>query len=419
MTAVIGILNKEGAAIASDSAVTMTRGVRQKISNSADKMIRLTDVEPVSVMIYSDACLMSIPWDLIVRWYRYQHGRQELSTLQDYVDDFLCFLETNGFFCTKEQNKKYLSMLFDGFFGDINGPVPFLQWEDEHPSNLDIVIEAYKTVIQQKKEEYKKRGLCPRFEDYSLESFSEYVVDIVDSYLDDALYDDVHKAIREDVLDCFYFFLTHCNEDDYSGLVFTGYGKDDQFPSLVCVRVILGFDGHLAYYIRPEDNVRISDELPYAVLPFAQTDVIQTLLYGLDPKLGYSLCKTAETILDSMKSEVDFQMMINDAEEEEREVLGRIEICDLVADFRTSVQRITYGSRKTEMLNVLEDMPVNEMARFAEYLVYMTEVKRHINFAEEGVGGLVDLAVITRDKGFTWLNRKGWYDAPGEDGFKI
>ena len=55
MTAVIGILNKEGAAIAADSAVTMTRGLKQKIAYSANKMLRLSNVQPIGVMIYSNA----------------------------------------------------------------------------------------------------------------------------------------------------------------------------------------------------------------------------------------------------------------------------------------------------------------------------------------------------------------------------
>ena len=51
MTAVIGILNKEGAAIAADSAVTVSNYRGEKILNSANKMIRLSEVAPIGVMI--------------------------------------------------------------------------------------------------------------------------------------------------------------------------------------------------------------------------------------------------------------------------------------------------------------------------------------------------------------------------------
>jgi hypothetical protein len=32
-----------------------------------------------------------------------------------------------------------------------------------------------------------------------------------------------------------------------------------------------------------------------------------------------------------------------------------------------------------------------------------------MTFSPEGVGGPIDLAVITKNEGFTWLNRKSWY----------
>ena len=87
-------------------------------------------------------------------------------------------------------------------------------------------------------------------------------------------------------------------------------------------------------------------------------------------------------------------------------------------DFRRTMHDKMRKAR-TEVFRCVEKLPVREMARLAEEMVSITAVKRHINFDDEGVGGLVDLAAITRSKGFTWLNRKGWYDALGEDGFQI
>jgi hypothetical protein len=49
------------------------------------------------------------------------------------------------------------------------------------------------------------------------------------------------------------------------------------------------------------------------------------------------------------------------------------------------------------------------MARLAENLIAMTSFERHMTFSPEGVGGPIDLAVITKNDGFVWLNRKSWY----------
>lgn len=61
MTAVVGILNKRGIAIAADSAVTMNRRRNEKIANSANKMLRLCSATPISVMITGNAGFLSTP----------------------------------------------------------------------------------------------------------------------------------------------------------------------------------------------------------------------------------------------------------------------------------------------------------------------------------------------------------------------
>jgi hypothetical protein len=50
------------------------------------------------------------------------------------------------------------------------------------------------------------------------------------------------------------------------------------------------------------------------------------------------------------------------------------------------------------------------MASLAENLIHVTELYKKVQFQPENVGGLIDLALITREDGFTWLNRKSWYN---------
>ena len=75
MTAVIGILNKRGVAIAADSAVTRTREDNRKYTKNGNKMLRISNCTPVSVMITGNADFLKIPWEVIVRRYREQRYR--------------------------------------------------------------------------------------------------------------------------------------------------------------------------------------------------------------------------------------------------------------------------------------------------------------------------------------------------------
>ena len=46
----------------------------------------------------------------------------------------------------------------------------------------------------------------------------------------------------------------------------------------------------------------------------------------------------------------------------------------------------------------------------AESLISLTSLKRRMTFAEESVGGPVDVAVISKGDGFIWIKRKHYFD---------
>ena len=63
-----------------------------------------------------------------------------------------------------------------------------------------------------------------------------------------------------------------------------------------------------------------------------------------------------------------------------------------------------------QLKDLVKGYNLQEMACLAENLIKATELHRKITFQQESVGGLIDLAVITREDGFQWLNRKSWYE---------
>ena len=51
MTAIVGIINRQGVAFAADSAATVTLSSTQKISNHANKIFELSRREPVGIAL--------------------------------------------------------------------------------------------------------------------------------------------------------------------------------------------------------------------------------------------------------------------------------------------------------------------------------------------------------------------------------
>ena len=75
-----------------------------------------------------------------------------------------------------------------------------------------------------------------------------------------------------------------------------------------------------------------------------------------------------------------------------------------------SAFNIRHRNMRQKWYEAIKDYSLQEMANLAETLIKATELHRSIMSQQESVGGLIDLAVITREDGFQWLNRKSWYD---------
>lgn len=93
MSAGICIMNKNAIAMAADSAVTI--GQHIAIHNSANKLFALSRYEPVGVIIYANASFMQIPIEIIIKQYKSYLSKKKFNSLEDYVLDFINYLEVN------------------------------------------------------------------------------------------------------------------------------------------------------------------------------------------------------------------------------------------------------------------------------------------------------------------------------------
>lgn len=92
MTAEIGILNKNGVVLASDSAVTLSDGKNSKVFNSARKLFTLSKEHSVGIMIYGNASFMEVPWEVILNEFKQTIGKGVLDNTAQYVDELIRFL---------------------------------------------------------------------------------------------------------------------------------------------------------------------------------------------------------------------------------------------------------------------------------------------------------------------------------------
>ena len=306
MTVVVGILNRRGASIAADSATTNFVGRQSsngeidyqdiKIRNSGNKMLRLSDTMPVGVMIVNNASILNMPWDVIIRWYRNNKGKEAYPTVEAMVHDFLDFVEQQDFFIMNSL---------------------FIKWNYE------------------------------------------------------------------------------------TELVFTGYGKDQKYPQLIHITIKGVRNGKLIIDSQDINIYTITDERPSAILYFGQTDITATLTEDLsENEDNQEICKGMMSIFLEKRRELADRGLIDDLD---------LSIPDCYGTVKSAFNE-RHRNMRQQWYDAVKDYSLLEMASLAETLIKATELHRNIMFKEESVGGLIDLAVITREDGFQWLNRKSWYE---------
>src|SRR5262249_34063938 len=124
MTCEVAVMNKNGIALAADSALTL--GPQQKVYHTADKLFRLSDVEPVAIMTFGASEILGMPWDIVIKAYRRRLGTRRFDFIDEYTEDFLVYLEsTNSLFPDGVQQEMAREHVADYWKREILGRV----WE--------------------------------------------------------------------------------------------------------------------------------------------------------------------------------------------------------------------------------------------------------------------------------------------------
>ena len=194
---------------------------------------------------------------------------------------------------------------------------------------------------------------------------------------------------------------------NFSGLVFVGYGDREIYPACQAVEVAELVENSLRYVIC--QSVKISNNKPSEILPFAQRDVIDTVLNGVDPNLKQAYLQMFNQSIRKYNVEIATALRQAGASQV-ADLVENADLAMLVRDFNHTIsqyenERYSIPTKQTTALLSKEDL-----AEMAESLIYLTFLKRRFMSQEESVGGPVDVAVISKGEGFIWIKRKFYFD---------
>lgn len=442
MTAEIAILNKEAVVLAADSTATApipggSSRYEDKVKTfTVDKLFSLGPQHAVGIMAYESGLFMGIPWETIIKVYRETLPREKKKYLKDYAEDFLQFLQEDRLKMIPETHRDdYYKHLITGFYYYIRQDL-IQEYEDKiEEGNSPINLNSIRTITHDYIERlYAWMDKCddlPRVdikkEDFAghLQKHYKYVnkeaTEKIFENMNSAILTESHKSMLNKCAS--YLFTKNTTDTEFSsvartdelvassGIVIAGFGDLDIFPSIKSYTVFGLFGSYLNYTVEEDDS--ISFENGSLIVPFAQRDIIDRFIEGLDEE-----CKN--TIINSIMAaffSADGKKYPKDSDYYRLSKLIS-ELSPIVKDkLESSLYNVMWDifNRYSAILGadihqVVEFLPKQELALLAENLIGTTALARRVSNSQESVGWPIDVAIISKGDGFIWAKKKRYYD---------
>lgn len=414
MSSVIGILNKQAVALAADSAVTISSRENRKIFNSANKIFTLSKYHPVGVMIYNSASFMDTPWEIIIKMYRKHLKDRSFKTVEAYQKDFLKYLRTNDFFSDRNDEDSSLADFFLFWMSvlknDVQQNYPKL-FANPTSKNKNKILDILADNVDEFTENIKNREICEDFKNYTQRSFSAYTKTVFDQCIEWVFQKDLELKDRlKAKLRRFLYYQTVTKDfyQNYSGLIFVGYGEEEIYPQLIPVHISFVLDEKLRFFVDENMRAHINSSSNAIIRPFAQIDVINTILSGIDPELDSYYMDNFKKFLNKYNRLL--ANAIGNESEELAKVIRGLSTENVLKEYIKENRKIRRDKYINPLMDAVASLSKEDLAEMAESLIYLTYLKRRITFKEESVGGPVDVALITKGDGFIWIKRKHYFD---------
>jgi len=389
MTAEVAILNNQGVAIAADSAVTIgLNWGEKKIYYTAEKIFTISKKHPIGVMVNNQADFMGINWKILINEYSKELVERVFDKLEDYMKHFIVFLSEFKYITTDKQ-KEYLEYICMRTFSVIKKYYEGEQSEKKDGDNDLTKQEKTKllsSVIKKRNEELENGTIVSQdFSGDFIKSNTELIKNTAKKVFDEI---QITEKQIDDLIALLMIDAKKLESEGlfrYSGIVMVGYGEREIFPSVCSVRIFGRLGNDLIH--EAVDSNRITDEGQSMVIPFAQRDVINTFIRGIDTGLQNNLTRLFIDVLKKIGLDDD-------------------SIKQLTEYFLDKIEQMKTENYRNPILEIVASLPTINLAEMAEALINITSLRRHVSTDSDTVGGPTDVAIISKADGFVWVKRK-------------
>ncbi|MBP1909685.1 hypothetical protein [Methanolobus bombayensis] len=413
MTSEIVIMNKDAIALAADSAVTISGFSRDKIFASANKLFSLSDKCPVGIMVYGNASFMGIPWETIIKIYRAKNGNKTYNTLEEYADDFIDFLDENEMLFTQEIQEQMFKAQLYAYFNSIKGEL-FAEIQkkinEEEVVDEDVLMDLMTEIVDSQYELWEEAHKCPGFpdnlEEMILERYESSIKEIISDVFEEFPLDEETIGIMEEIVPWVFSKFPEIKNNSYSGIVVAGFGEEEIFPSFKSFFIECIICNKLKYEVERHENISLENNS--VVAPFAQREMVDIFMRGIDPSMfEFSVSFLDNSLKDFTETIIEKKQHTSETDKYREELDNHVE--RIIGGFVSSLNGIQQEHYVSPITNVVSVLPKDELASMAESLVNLTSFKRKISLDAETVGGPIDVVVISKGDGFIWIKRKHYF----------
>ncbi len=405
MTAEVAVLNCSGVALAADSAVTVGS---QKIYNSAVKLFALSKVAPVAIMVYGNAALSRVPWEVVIKEYRKTLGGKTFPKLEGYSTDFVRFIVGSKIFFDEASEQVWIrervqSCLNHVFTISMEQVDQELEGKGIEPERVKQIFREQVAVIRAVVAQNDRLTVPKKVLTRAIPKLKA-AAEQAGMYFFGDCYPELSDELGQLAIDLFQrsFF-----PGASSGIVIAGYGENEVFPSIRT----LSFDGAVpgfARYVVDAGRSQAIDtvNMSASIIAYAQEDMVATFMEGMNPLLREFVERKVEEIFGALPEALGGALQVEDANVK----ANLTKVCE---DIRVGLVQAVEAHRIEEhvnpIVNMVRALPKDELAAMAESLVNLTAFKRRVTGTLETVGGPIDVCVISKGDGLVWVKRKHYF----------
>ena len=418
MTSEVVVMNRMGIALAADSVVSIyANGVQKKRHDSVAKLFMMSERHPVGIMVYNNASLLGVPWETIIKLFRRHLGQDSFELLEEYGRELIDFLMSHQNLFPPDVEQKYFKREFEAECYRIQKEAEILYqllplaqrigFESSEKARSAIVAEVISERLARWKQQDDAVGFKKKLATNFLGSMSGEVSKIIRKVLSDWFVDSSGVTQLNDIAR-HLIFKRDLGMEAHTGLVIGGFGEHEHFPVVQHIVVYGVYDGILKY---EEPRVqRVSESKPSYIQSFAETAAVNDFLFGVGNKVLDEISRAVETVRNSPGKAL--QRVTGMRKDKKAELIEKTEIAseEAAKDIEEKIELLIMR-RFRGILDVVEILPLKELARVAATLVRLSSFEKQLSLEAETVGEPIDVAVISKGDGFIWINRKHYFQA--------